>query len=90
MAEERRLGEGGFQILFSSSIKIVMASQVALGINNLPANEGDIRHTGSVPGSRRFLEESMATHSSIFARRIPWTEEPGRLRSIGSQRVRHD
>ena len=36
------------------------------------------------------LEESMATHSSILAWRIPWTEERGGLRSIGSQRVRHD
>ena len=36
------------------------------------------------------LEEEMATHSSILARRFPWTEEPGRLQSIGSQRVRHD
>ena len=32
----------------------------------------------------------MATHSSILAWRIPWTEEPGRLQSIGSQRVQHD
>ena len=36
------------------------------------------------------LEEGMATHSSILAWRIPWTEEPGRLQFIGSQRVRHD
>ena len=36
------------------------------------------------------LEESMATHSSILAWRIPWTEEPGGLQSMGSQRVRHD
>ena len=36
------------------------------------------------------LEEGMATHSSILAWRIPWTEEPGGLQSIGSQRVRHD
>ena len=35
------------------------------------------------------LEEEMATHSSILARRIPGTEEPGRLQSMGSQRVRH-
>ena len=35
-------------------------------------------------------EEGMATHSSILAWRIPWTEEPGRLQSLGSQRVRHD
>ena len=36
------------------------------------------------------LEEGMATHSSILAWRIPWTEEPGWLQSMGSQRVRHD
>ena len=36
------------------------------------------------------LEEGMATHSSVLAWRIPWTEEPGRLQSTGSQRVRHD
>ena len=36
------------------------------------------------------LEEEMATHSSILARKIPWTKEPGRLQSMGSQRVRHD
>ena len=36
------------------------------------------------------LEKEMATHSSILAWRIPWTEEPGGLESTGSQRVRHD
>ena len=36
------------------------------------------------------LEEGMATHSSILAWKIPWTEEPGRLRFIGLQRVGHD
>ena len=36
------------------------------------------------------LEEDMATHSSILAWRIPWTEEPGGLQSMGLQRVRHD
>ena len=36
------------------------------------------------------LKESMATHSSVLAWRIPWTEEPGELWSMGSQRVRHD
>ena len=36
------------------------------------------------------LEEEMATHSSILAREIPWTEEPGRLQSMGLQRVGHD
>ena len=36
------------------------------------------------------LEMQMATHSGILSWEIPWTEEPGRLESIGSQRVRHD
>ena len=36
------------------------------------------------------LEKEMATHSSVLAWEIPWTEEPGRLQSIGSQRVGHD
>ena len=36
------------------------------------------------------LEKEMKTHSSILAWRIPWTEEPGGLQSMGSQRVRHD
>ena len=36
------------------------------------------------------LEKEMAIHSSILARRIPWTKEPGKLQSMGLQRVRHD
>ena len=36
------------------------------------------------------LEKEMAIHSSTIAWKIPWTEEPGRLQSMGSQRVRHD
>ena len=42
------------------------------------------------PGLQNSLEKEMATHSSILAWRIPKTEEPGRLQSMGSQRVRHD
>ena len=41
-------------------------------------------------GRKDPLEEGMAAHSSILAWRIPGTEEPGRLQSMGSQRVRHD
>ena len=44
----------------------------------------------SVPGWEDALEKEMAIHSSILAWRIPWTEEPGRLQSTGSQRVGHD
>ena len=36
------------------------------------------------------LQKGMATHCTIFAWRIPWTEDPGRLQSMGSQRVRHN
>ena len=56
-------------------------------VKNPPANAGD---SGSSPGLGRFLEEEMAPHSSIFAWEIPWTEEPGGLQSMGSQRVRHN
>ena len=41
-------------------------------------------------GWEDLVEKEMATHSSILAWKIPWTEEPGRLQSMGSQRVRHD
>ena len=41
-------------------------------------------------GWEDLLEKEMATHSSILAYKIPWTEEPDRLQSIGSQRVGHD
>ena len=45
---------------------------------------------GSIPGLGRSPGKGMVTHSSIFARRIPWTEEPSGLQSIGSHRVGHD
>ena len=55
------------------------ASKVALVVKSLPANVGDIRDVGSIPGSGDPMEEGMVTHSSILAWRIPWTEEPGGL-----------
>ena len=57
---------------------------------NLPANAADIRDTGLIPGWEDSLEEGMATHSNVLAWRISWTEEPSRLQSMRSQRVRHD
>ena len=45
---------------------------------------------GSIPDQEDPLEEGMATHSSILAWRIPWTEEPGGLQSTGLPRIRHD
>ena len=59
-------------------------------VRNLPAKVEDIRDAGSFPGSGKFPEEGMITHSSILAWRIPWAEEPGRPQSMGWQRVRHD
>ena len=50
-------------------------------------NAGD---PGAILGREDPLEKGMVTHSSILARKISWTEEPGRLRSAGLQRVRHD
>ena len=61
-----------------------------LEVKNPTANAGDIRVMGSIPESGRSPEKEMATHSSIFAWTILWTEEPGRVQSMGSQRVRHN
>ena len=58
-------------------------------VKNLHAGARDIRDIGSIPGLGRSLEEGMAAHSSILAWRISWTEEPGGLQSMGSQRVGH-
>ena len=60
---------------------------MALVAKNLPTNAEDIRDTDLIPGLGRSPEESMATQSSILTWEIPWTEEPGRLQIIGSQRV---
>ena len=54
-------------------------------VKNPPASAGDAGDVGSIPGSRKSPEGEMATHSSILAWRIPWTEEPGELQSMGSQ-----
>ena len=63
------------------------ASLVAQTVKRLPTmRETQVRSLGrEVP-----LEKEMATHSSILAWRIPWREEPGRLQSMGLQRVGHD
>ena len=52
---------------------------------NLPAKAGDIRDVVRSLGGEDPLEEEMATHSSILAWRIPWTEEPGGQWSVGLQ-----
>ena len=68
-----------------------MFSQGFLGgtvVKNPPVNAGEARDTGSIPGLGR--SPGGGTHFSIPAWKIPWTEEPGRLQSMGLQRVRHD
>ena len=52
-------------------------------VKSLPANAGDPRDSGSVPGSGRSSGEGTATHSSILSWRIPWTEEPSGLHPCG-------
>ena len=62
-------------------------SLVAQTVKNLPAmQEMRVRSLGWEDP----LEQEMATHSSILAQKIPWTDEPGGLQAMESQRVRHD
>ena len=70
-----------------SDTKISGASQMVLVAKDLPANAGDIKDVGSIPGLGRSFEKGMATLFSILAWRIPWTEKPGRLQSMGSQEL---
>ena len=57
---------------------------------NLPASAGDTRDAGSTPASGRSPAEEMATGSSTLVWEISWTEEPGELQSMESQRAGHD
>ena len=53
----------------------------------MPANAGDVGDAGSIPGWGRSPEKKMATHSSVLAWKIPWTEEPGGLQSWGRKEL---
>ena len=59
-------------------------------VKNPPANAGDTKDVASTPELERSPEKETATHFSILAWRIPWTEEPGGLQITGSQRAGHD
>ena len=54
-------------------------------VKSLPVNAGDAVDVGSIPGLERSSRVGNGTHSSILAWKIPWTEESGRLQSMGSQ-----
>ena len=70
-----------------SKIYVNVASLVAQLVNHLPAvQETQVRSLGHEDP----LEKGMATHSSVLAWRIPWTEEADGLQSMGSQRIGHD
>ena len=61
---------------------------VPFGGSDGKASACNAEDPGSIPGSGRSLDKEMATHSSILAWRIPWTEEPGRLQSAGVAKSR--
>ena len=78
----------GIRTLFSTSVSLQIRSSmllsVAQAVKNLPAvQETWVRFLGVEDP----LEKGMAIHSSILAWRIPWTEKPGRLQSMGSQEL---
>ena len=63
-------------------------------VKNLPANAGDAGDVGTIPGfdpwvGKDPMEKEMATHSSILAWEIPWTEEPGGLQRVNSAHSKH-
>ena len=66
---------------------LVVGFLVGSVVKNSPASSGD---SDLIPGQEEPLEGEMAPHSSILAWRILWTEEPGRLQSMGSQSVGHN
>ena len=75
------------KIQINSKLVVLWASLLVQRLKHLPA----MQETWVLSlGREDPLEKEMATHSSILAWRIPWTEEPGGLQSTGSQRVGHD
>ena len=65
----------------------ISGSLVAQTVKHLPTmEETQVQSLGQ----EDLLEKEMATHSSVLTWKIPWTEDPGRLQSMGSQRVKHD
>ena len=58
-------------------------------VKNSPASAGDAGDMGSIPGLEKSPWGGMATHNSMLAGKISWTEEPSGLQSMGSQTIRH-
>ena len=78
-------------VLFSPILRVFFSPDLGFpGGSEVKVSASNAGDPVSIPGSGRSLGKEMATHSSILAWRIPWTQEPGRLQSTGSQRVGHD
>ena len=84
-------------LCFSLSKQFGTVYLILLCLHFLISSGSDVKHLPAMWGTRvqslgreDSLEKEMATHSSILSWKIPWTDEPGRLQSMGSQRVRHD
>ena len=82
-----------YHVVFQVSSKVIQlyiymyfSFTLGLVVKQSLCIEGDL---GSIPGLGRYAQRDMSSLSSILAWRISWTEEPSRLQSIGSQRVRH-
>ena len=82
---------GQFQRENAKSLPVfTKASLVVLVVNNPPANAGDIRDAGSIPRSGKAPGGGRGNLLQYSCWEIPWTQEPGGLQSMGSQRVGHD
>ena len=93
LSRKRKTNTLDLDLVLTSNALLVThrwASQVVLGVKDLPANAGDIRDMGLIPGLENTLKKEMATQSSVLTWKIPWTEEPSRLQSMGLQRVGHN
>ena len=78
--------KGNCLFYVSSFLPVILGFSGGSVVKNLHANTGD---TGLIPGSGRSPRGNTGNPLQCSARRIPWTEEPGRLQSMGSQKVRH-
>ena len=96
-ADQQKEGIGGsLWVVSKVDINVLFLIFIYLAVLGFPGGSDGKESTcsagdqGSIPGSGRSLEKGMATHSSALAWKIPWTEEPGALQSMGLQRVGHD
>ena len=89
----RSLGQEDLLQKGMATYSSILGASLSQMVKNLPAvweNSAMQETWVQSLGQEDTLEEKMATHSSVLAWRVPWTEEPGRLPSVGSQRVGHE